>query len=125
MTLLQAYLRMVPDIVYEQGLAAMVGTILLQSPEEDAFWTFLALMDNHLRGYFAVNSNQMAVDAKLLQKAVETADSALAKKLFVSYSIWVEFDCTETFGKTELRLDPVEIARPWYVRFFWSLNRPP
>lgn len=100
-TLLQAYLRMVPDIVYEQGLAAMVGTILLQSPEEDAFWTFLALMDNHLRGYFAVNSNQMAVDAKLLQKAVETADSALAKKLF-----------------TELRLDPVEIARPWFAALF-------
>lgn len=84
MTLLQAYLRMVPDIAYEQGLAAMAGTILLQSPEEDAFWTFLALMDNHLRGYFAVNSKQMAVDARLLQKAIETADPALAKKLYVS-----------------------------------------
>ncbi|KAG8982824.1 hypothetical protein FRB90_006522 [Tulasnella sp. 427] len=100
-TLLQAYLRMVPDIAYEQGLAAMAGTILLQSPEEDAFWTFMALMDNHLRGYFAVNSNQMIVDARMLQKAVETADSALAKKLY-----------------TELRLDPVEIARPWFAAMF-------
>ncbi|KAG8963955.1 hypothetical protein FRC05_004357 [Tulasnella sp. 425] len=100
-TLLQAYLRMVPDIAYEQGLAAMAGTILLQSPEEDAFWTFLALMDNHLRGYFAVNSKQMVVDARLLQKAIETADPALAKKLY-----------------TDLRLDPVDIARPWFAALF-------
>lgn len=81
--MLQAYLRMVPDIVYQQGLAAMAGTILLQAPEEDSFWTFLALMDNHLRGYFAVNSNQMTVDAQLLQKALETADPALAKAVYV------------------------------------------
>ena len=62
----------------------MAGTILLQSPEEDSFWTFIAVLDNHLRGYFAINSSQMVIDAKLFQKALENIDAPLAKKLFVS-----------------------------------------
>lgn len=66
------------------GLAAMAGTILLQAPEEDAFWTFMALMDNHLRGYYAQNSVQLIVDSRLLQRALESLDSALSKRLFVS-----------------------------------------
>jgi len=85
---------MVPDLQYSEGLAAVAGTILLQSPEEDAFWTFLALMDKHLRGYFAFNSLQMDVDSVLFTRAVETADSALAKRLFVR--ILAQLSCCQT-----------------------------
>ncbi|OBZ77873.1 TBC1 domain family member 10B [Grifola frondosa] len=36
--LLQTYLTMVPDIQYNRGLAITASHLLLQSPEEDAFW---------------------------------------------------------------------------------------
>ncbi|KAG8905424.1 hypothetical protein FRB99_008970 [Tulasnella sp. 403] len=100
-SLLQAYLVMVPDITYQQGLAAMAGTLLLQSPEEDAFWTFVALMENHIRGYYARNSIQMLVDAKLFQRVVETADHWLAKRIFV-----------------DLAIDPMDVCRPWFYALF-------
>ena len=31
------------------GLTVIAGHLLLQSPEEDAFWTFVSLMDTHLK----------------------------------------------------------------------------
>ena len=42
----------------------IAGQLLLQSPEEDAFWTFVSLMDSHLRPYFSNNSVQLEVDAQ-------------------------------------------------------------
>ncbi|KAG8947761.1 hypothetical protein FRC03_000936 [Tulasnella sp. 419] len=100
-SLLQAYLHMVPDVKYQRGLTVIAGTILLQSPEEDAFWTFLALMDNHLRGYFAQSTTQMDVDAQLFMRAVETADPPLAKRLFAG-----------------LGVRSVELCRLWFTSLF-------
>ncbi|KAI0641277.1 RabGAP/TBC [Trametes meyenii] len=79
--LLQAYLCMVPDVQYSKGLALIAGQLLLQSPEEDAFWTFISLMDSHLRPYFS-NGVQLEVDASLFAKALESNDAAVAKKVF-------------------------------------------
>jgi hypothetical protein len=75
---------MVPDVTYSQGLCQVAGNLLMHSPEEDAFWTFVALMDKHLRGYCAVNSLQMEADAMFFAKALESNDPQLAAKLFVS-----------------------------------------
>ena len=38
------------------GLAFIAGQLLLQSPEEDAFWIFISLMDSHLWPYFSSNA---------------------------------------------------------------------
>lgn len=86
-SLLQAYISMVPDVTYNRGLIAMAGQLLLQSPEEDAFWTFVALMDNRLRGYFAPVPVSLEVDTSLFVKAAEFADPAFAKKVFVSHHL--------------------------------------
>lgn len=70
----------------------------MQSPEEDAFWTFISLMDTHLRSYFSSTAIQLEVDGSLFGKALESNEPALAKKVFV-----------------DMALSPVTICRPWYV----------
>ncbi|KAG8742341.1 hypothetical protein FRC10_001622 [Ceratobasidium sp. 414] len=64
------------------GLCRIAGNLLMHSPEEDAFWTFVALMDNYLRGYCAVNSLQMEADSAFFAKSLESNDPQLAAKLF-------------------------------------------
>ncbi|KAI0654293.1 RabGAP/TBC [Cubamyces menziesii] len=98
--LLQAYLSMVPDVQYNKGLALIAGQLLLQSPEEDAFWTFISLMDSHLRPYFS-NSVQLEVDASLFAKALEANDSPCAKKVF-----------------GDMAIAPATICRPWFMAVF-------
>jgi hypothetical protein len=108
-SLLQAYLTMVPDVRYHQGLALVGGYLLDQGPEEDAFWTFASVLDSHLRPYFSANPLQLEVDSALFSKALEVNDPALVKKLFV-----------------QLQLSPAAICKPWYARISspwrWQLN---
>lgn len=100
-SLLQAYLNMVPDIQYSSGLTSIAGHLLLLSPEEDAFWIFASMMDAHLRPYFSANTIQLEVDAALLSKAIETNDPAVCKKLYVTFSI-----------------PPSAIAKSWFSTLF-------
>ncbi|KAF8510823.1 RabGAP/TBC [Hysterangium stoloniferum] len=100
-SVLYAYIAMIPDLRYHRGLAIIAGHLLLQSPEEDAFWTFLAMMDSYLRPYFMPTSAQMSVDTNLFIKAVETSDSQLATRLFV-----------------ELRIRPAELCGTWFSSVF-------
>ncbi|TDL21253.1 RabGAP/TBC [Rickenella mellea] len=103
-TMLQAYMTMVPDVEYQTSLVIIAGHLLLQSPEEDAFWTFLAIMDTHLRSYFSPRTVQMEVDASIFSKAVEAVDASLAKRLFV-----------------DLDLSAVKICRPWFSSLFSNI----
>ncbi|CCM03483.1 uncharacterized protein FIBRA_05617 [Fibroporia radiculosa] len=98
---LQAYLSMVPDVLYNRGLAVISGQLLLQSPEEDAFWTFVSLMNSHLRPYFSLNSCQLEVDASLFAKVLEGVDGVLAKRIFV-----------------DLAIPPTAVCRPWFTTVF-------
>ncbi|TFY79117.1 hypothetical protein EWM64_g4900 [Hericium alpestre] len=100
-SLLSAYLTMVPDIQYHRELALIAGQLLLQSPEEDAFWIFISLMDTHLRPYFATHALQLEVDASLFAKAVEANDPSVAHKLFVT-----------------LNVSPIRLCRPWFAGMF-------
>ena len=96
--LLQAYLIMVPDVQYTRGLAGIAGCLLQLSPEEDAFWTFISLMDTHIRPYFSSNAVQLEVDAVLFGKAAEAHDSIAAKRVFA-----------------DLAIHPVQLCRSWCV----------
>jgi hypothetical protein len=84
------------------GLTFIAGQLLLQSPEEDAFWIFISLMDSHLRPYFSSNSVQLDIDASLFAKALETVNLSIAKKLFV-----------------DMAIAPIRVCRPWSVFFFF------
>ena len=70
--------------------------LLLQSPEEDAFWTFISLMDAYLRPYFSSTSVQLEVDASLFARALEANDAACAKKLF-----------------GQMAVAHIDVCRPW------------
>ncbi|KAG6888452.1 hypothetical protein C0995_008127 [Termitomyces sp. Mi166 len=100
-SLLQAYLTMVPDVQYVTGLTLIAGNLLLHAPEEDAFWIFVSLMDIHIRPYFSSTSAQVDVDATLFGRYMDNVDPAMAKKLF-----------------GELNIPPVSICRPWFTSLF-------
>ncbi|RDB27248.1 hypothetical protein Hypma_004535 [Hypsizygus marmoreus] len=100
-SLLQAYLTMVPDIQYMTGLTLIAGQLLLLAPEEDAFWIFVSIMDTHLRSYFASTTAQIDVDASLFSRALETIDPMLAKKVFV-----------------DMAITPTKVCRPWFTSLF-------
>jgi hypothetical protein len=95
-TVLQAYLTMVPDVQYHPGLTLIAGYLLQQGPEEDAFWIFVSVMEEHLREYFAMVPVRLEVDSALFSKALEANDPALAKKLM-----------------GQLGLESQSICRPW------------
>lgn len=79
-------------------MTLIVGQLLLLSPEEDAFWIFVSIMDTHIRPYFSTSSTQLEVDAALFSRALEVNDSVVAKKLFV-----------------DLGILPAAICQPWCV----------
>ncbi|KAJ7118744.1 RabGAP/TBC [Mycena epipterygia] len=101
MSLLQAYLTMVPDVEYSIGLTLIAGHLLALSPEEDAFWIFVSIMDSYLRPYFSTNTTQIEVDAALFSRALESNDPSVAKKVLLDMSI-----------------NPVDLCRPWFSTLF-------
>lgn len=82
---------------YCAGLTLISGHLLLLAPEEDAFWTFVSIMDTYLRPYFS-GTTQMEVDAALFAKALEANDSQVARKVLVDMS-----------------MPPGRICYPWYI----------
>ncbi|KAF5368689.1 hypothetical protein D9615_010326 [Tricholomella constricta] len=101
LSLLQAYLTMVPDVQYTTGLTLIAGQLLLLAPEEDAFWIFVSIMDTHIRPYFYSTPTQLDVDASLFSRALESIDPSLAKKMFTDFAI-----------------SPSSICRPWFTSLF-------
>ncbi|KAF8760157.1 hypothetical protein RHS01_01748 [Rhizoctonia solani] len=118
-TILQAYLTMVPDVTYHQGLCQVAGNLLMHSPEEDAFWTFVALMDKYLRGYCAVNSLQMEADSVFFAKTLESNDPQLATKLFRDLGLLAGDFCKPWILSGFLGVVPFEYScRIWDIFLF-------
>lgn len=102
-SVLQAYLTMVPDLQYStgkfthyhwlsfltfySGLTLIAGHLLLLAPEEDAFWTFVSIMDTYLRSYFSSNNTQLEVDSALFARALEANDTQVSKKVLIDMSM--------------------------------------
>ena len=100
-SLILAYTAMVPDIRYRTGLTLIAGHLLLQAPDEDAFWMFVAIMDSHLRGYYQLNpQGQLEIDSSLFKSVVQAADPELAQRLFEDYGV-----------------QPIDICGPWCVLY--------
>jgi hypothetical protein len=125
LSLLQAYLTMVPDVQYSTGkfssihlltdpsylsliisagLTLIAGQLLLLAPEEDAFWIFISIMDTHLRPYFS-STHQIDVDSELFSRALESSDSVVAKKIL-----------------NDMSINPIAICRPWSVISVFSFT---
>jgi hypothetical protein len=78
-----------------------VGQLLLLSPEEDAFWIFVSIMDTHIRPYFSALTTQMEVDAALFSRALEANDPQVGRKVFVNMGVL-----------------PGRMCMPWYDAIF-------
>ncbi|KAJ7836619.1 rab-GTPase-TBC domain-containing protein, partial [Mycena leptocephala] len=101
MAVLQAYLTMVPDVEYSRGLILIAGHLLALSPEEDAFWILVSIMNSYLRPYFSFNTTQLEVDAVLFSRTLEANDARVAKKVL-----------------TDMSINPVDLCRPWFSTLF-------
>ncbi|KAF7359280.1 Rab-GAP TBC domain-containing protein [Mycena sanguinolenta] len=84
-----------------RGLTLIAGHLLVLSPEEDAFWIFVSIMDSYLRPYFSTNTTQVEVDAALFSRTIEANDVQVAKKIL-----------------TDMSVDPVDICRTWFSTLF-------
>ncbi|KZO92107.1 RabGAP/TBC [Calocera viscosa TUFC12733] len=114
--LLQAYLALVPDVQYDRELAMVAGNILSLSPEEDAFWTFVAVMDNQIRLYFTPNPIQLDIDGQLFAKAVEWTDAPLAKLLFEQCGVSPNLLCKAWFASVFCSVLPTaHVQRVWDI----------
>ncbi|KAF8879125.1 rab-GTPase-TBC domain-containing protein [Infundibulicybe gibba] len=116
MALLQAYLTMAPDVRYATGLIYVAGHLLLFAPEEDAFWTFVSIMDTHLRPYFSPSTTQIEVDAALFSRALEANDSGVAKKVWVDMGVNPSTICRLWFSSLFVNALPTE-----YLNRIWDL----
>ncbi|KIJ28878.1 hypothetical protein M422DRAFT_189175 [Sphaerobolus stellatus SS14] len=118
-SVLFAFITMVPDIRYSRGLAIIAGHLLLQSPEEDAFWIFLGMMDSYLRPYFSLTSSQLKVDTSLFMRSVETLDMQLATRVFAELKVRPNEICTVWFSSAFAGVLPLEhLHRVWDLFFY-------
>jgi len=86
-------------------LTLIVGQLLLLSPEEDAFWIFVSIMDTHIRPYFSPSTTQMEVDAALFSRALEANDPQVVRKVFVDMGVL-----------------PGRMCAPWYATFLIAID---
>ncbi|GAQ82371.1 GTPase activating protein [Klebsormidium nitens] len=66
--LLTAFARHNPDVGYCQGMNFLAALLLLLMPEEAAFWTLTALVDDLLHGYYSHNMIEAQVDQLVLEE---------------------------------------------------------
>ncbi|RKP10628.1 rab-GTPase-TBC domain-containing protein, partial [Thamnocephalis sphaerospora] len=78
---LKAYAHYNPAVGYCQGMGRLVGLMLMQLSEEDAFWLLVATIDQHLNGYYSPNLGRLRVDATVFEHLLASHSPALAKHL--------------------------------------------
>ncbi|XP_074379246.1 uncharacterized protein LOC141720629 isoform X2 [Apium graveolens] len=57
-----AYSRHNPGVGYCQGMNFFAGLLLFMMPEENAFWTFVGIIDDYFDGYFSQEMIESQVD---------------------------------------------------------------
>ncbi|KAJ7549494.1 hypothetical protein O6H91_07G056100 [Diphasiastrum complanatum] len=60
--LLSAYARQNPDVGYCQAMNFFAALLLLLMPEENAFWTLTAIINNYFEGYYSEKMLEAQVD---------------------------------------------------------------
>ncbi|KAG0463730.1 hypothetical protein HPP92_019799 [Vanilla planifolia] len=68
--LLTAYARHNPSVGYCQAMNFFAGLLLLLMPEENAFWTLMAIIDDYFDGYYSEEMIESQVDQLVLEELV-------------------------------------------------------
>ena len=81
---LRAYSLYNPKDGYCQAQAPVAALLLMNMPEEEAFWTLVSICDRYIQGYYSPNMKTIQMDADilfgLLKKASPSAHKHLAKQ---------------------------------------------
>ncbi|KAJ7771629.1 RabGAP TBC [Mycena metata] len=128
LSVLHAYLSIVPDIQYSigrsslcllfspLGLTLISGHLVTLAPEEDAFWIFVSIMNSYLRPYFSSNTTQIDVDTALFRRALEANDAQVAKKVLRDMSVNLAELCHSWFSTLFVNTLPLD-----YLNRVWGL----
>lgn len=80
--ILVAYANHNPSLGYCQGMSYVAGMLLVTFDNvEDAFWTFLTLMDQHMRGSYDARVSGMIKDGKIFERLLAERLPSLAAHL--------------------------------------------
>ncbi|XP_062117064.1 uncharacterized protein LOC133830956 [Humulus lupulus] len=66
--LLIAYARHNPSVGYCQAMNFFAGILLLLMPEENAFWTFVGILDDYFEGYYTEEMIESQVDQLVFEE---------------------------------------------------------
>ncbi|KAK3286695.1 hypothetical protein CYMTET_5762 [Cymbomonas tetramitiformis] len=79
--LLTAYARFNPGVGYCQGMNFVAGMLLLHMPEEAAFWSLCALVEDVFPGYYSQAMVAAQVDQLVLQQLVDENLPQVGKRM--------------------------------------------
>ncbi|KAL6987488.1 hypothetical protein U1Q18_013236 [Sarracenia purpurea var. burkii] len=68
--LLFAYARHNPSVGYCQAMNFFAGILLLMMPEENAFWTFVGIIDDYFDGYYSEEMIESQVDQLVFEELI-------------------------------------------------------
>lgn len=103
--ILAVYARVNPRVGYCQGMAYVAGVLLMQMPEEAAFWCLVALLESprYLEGYYSETLDRVQHDAKVFAGLVVARHPELGQHL------------------EDLGVHPLMYVTPWFMCAFTSL----
>ncbi|XP_020591443.1 rab GTPase-activating protein 1 isoform X2 [Phalaenopsis equestris] len=101
--LLTAYARHNPSVGYCQAMNFFAGLLLLLMPEENAFWTLTAIIDDYFDGYYSEEMIEAQVDQLVLEELVRERFPKLLNHL------------------DYLGLEVAWIAGPWFLSIFVNM----
>ncbi|KAL6142025.1 hypothetical protein ACLB2K_060309 [Fragaria x ananassa] len=79
--LLLAYARHNPSVGYCQAMNFFAGLLLLLMPEENAFWTFVGIIDDYFGGYYTEEMIESQVDQLVFEDLAREKFPKLANHL--------------------------------------------
>ncbi|PKU76519.1 hypothetical protein MA16_Dca001123 [Dendrobium catenatum] len=119
--LLTAYARHNPSVGYCQAMNFFAGLLLLLMPEENAFWTLMAIIDDYFDGYY---SEEM-IESQCRDLA-DTVRNFLKINSFQVDQLLLEELVRDRFPKLSnhldyLGVDVAWITGPWFLSIFVNM----
>ncbi|CAN0926778.1 TBC1 domain family member 8 [Linum grandiflorum] len=101
--ILVAYARHNPSVGYCQAMNFFAGLLLLLMPEENAFWTFVGIIDDYFDGYYTEEMIESQVDQLVFEE--------LMHEIFPRLVSHLEF----------LGVQVAWVSGPWFLSIFINM----
>ncbi|XP_022765811.1 LOW QUALITY PROTEIN: ecotropic viral integration site 5 protein homolog [Durio zibethinus] len=96
--LLLAYARHNPSVGYCQGMNFFAGLLLLLMPEENAFWTFVGIIDDYFNGYYTEEMIESQVDQLVFEELMRERFPKLGLFTFLHFIYDLPMHYTKQMG---------------------------